>query len=95
MCLSLKGKKNELVPLDWLFFIKKGLIFWVCLFFAVFELIKLYVDYDDTEIYGKIFKYSLIYMTKFVLLCVGCALLFKDEEYIPQGNKNPLLDMRS
>ena len=46
MCLSLKGKKNELAPLDWLFFIKKGLIFWVCLFFAVFELMKLYVDYD-------------------------------------------------
>ena len=55
----------------------------------------MYVDYDDTEIYGKIFKYSLIYMTNFVLLCVGDALLFKDEEYIPQGNKNPLLDMRS
>ena len=54
----------------------------------------MYVDYDDTEIYGKIFKYSLIYMTNFVLLCVGDALLFKDEEYIPQGNKNPLLDER-
>ena len=55
----------------------------------------MYANLLIEKIGGILFRTTPIYIAKFKAICAGNFLLFKDEEYIPQGNKNTLLGMRS